>query len=348
MRKVKIGNKTIGDGEDVFVIAEAGVNHNGNIGLAKKLIDVAIDAGADAVKFQTFKADNVVAPDAPTADYQKENTGLNNQYKLIKEMELSSDDFKELAEYSKSQGILFLSSPFDKESVDLLDKIGVPIFKIASGEITNYPLVEYIARKGKPIILSTGMSSLGEIEAALEIIRMKGVNEVVLLHCVTSYPALIEDSNLKVIHTLKHAFKIPVGFSDHTIGIAASLVAVALGACIIEKHFTLDKILPGPDHSMSLDPEELKELVNSVRSVEKALGDGIKRLMPAEAEIQKVARRSIVSTVYIPKGTIIDENMISIKRPAGGIEPKYCDLAIGKKAKRDIKPGELLYWSVLK
>ena len=338
----------IGDGEDVFVIAEAGVNHNGNMALGKKLIDVALEAGADAVKFQTFIADNVVVHDAPTADYQKENTGLNNQYKMIKEMELSSDDFKELAEYSKNKGILFLSSPFDKESVDLLDKIGVPIFKIASGEITNYPLVEYIARKGKPIILSTGMSSLGEIENALEIIHSQGLNEVVLLHCVTSYPALIEDLNLKVIQTLKHAFKCPVGFSDHTIGITASLVAVTLGACIIEKHFTVDKNLPGPDHSMSLSPNELKELVNSIRRVEKALGDGIKRLTPLEAEIQRVVRRSIVSTVYIPKGMIITESMISIKRPSGGIEPKYYDLAIGKKAKRDIKPGELLYWSDLK
>jgi len=228
----------IGEEYSCFVIAEAGVNHNGGIELAKELVDAAAEAGADAVKFQTFKAESVVTTNAEKAEYQKETTGAKeSQYEMIKKLELTEYDFKELADYAKEKDILFLSSPFDKESVDLLDKVNMPIFKIASGEITNFPLLKHIAGKGKPIILSTGMATLGEIEDALRVIREVGVDDVVLLHCVTSYPAKMEDVNLRVLETLKLAFKLPVGFSDHTLGITVPIAAVSLGAVVIEKHF---------------------------------------------------------------------------------------------------------------
>ena len=265
--KLKIGDKLIGEEEPCFIIAEAGVNHNGSVELAKKLIDAAKDAGADAVKFQTFKAESVVVKDAQKAEYQKETTGEGSQYEMIKKLELTEEDFRELADYAKEKDIMFLSSPFDKESVDLLNELDVPAFKVGSGEITNLPLLRYIAKKEKPIILSTGMSTLGEIEEALDVIRSEGVEDIILLHCVSNYPARIEDVNLRALGTLKQAFKLPVGFSDHTLGITAPIAAVALGACVIEKHFTLDRNLPGPDHKASLEPEELKEMAKAIREV---------------------------------------------------------------------------------
>jgi N-acetylneuraminate synthase len=336
-------------GNRTFIIAEAGVNHNGDINLAKKLIGAAKDAGADAVKFQTFKAEKVVIKNAEKAEYQKETTGIGeSQYDMIKKLELTEYDFKELAEYAKKKGILFLSSPFDKGSVDLLDGLDVPAFKIASGEITNFTLLKYIAKKEKPIILSTGMSTLGEVEDALNVIRSEGVEKVILLHCVSNYPARIEDVNLGAMETLKQAFKIPVGFSDHTLGITASIAAVALGACVIEKHFTLDRNLPGPDHKASLEPDELKEMIKGIRNVEKALGDGIKRPTKDEVAIKRVARRSIVARVDIHRGTIITEDMLDVKRPGMGIEPKYIERIIGKRAKINIKKDELITWSMTK
>lgn len=348
MRKIAIGNKLIGNGEPVFIVAEAGVNHNGDIGLAKKLVDAAKDAGADAVKFQAFKAENVVTKNAEKARYQKETTGpQESQYKMIKRLELAGKSFKELADYARKKSIMFLASPFEKESVDLLDEIGVPAFKIASGEITNFPLLEYTGKKGKPIILSTGMATIGEIDAALKVIRNQGVNDVLLLHCVTSYPARIEDVNLRVMETLRRMFNIPVGFSDHTLGITVSIAAATLGAALIEKHFTLDRSLPGPDHRASLEPDELKDMVKSIRSVEKALGDGKKRLTEEEERIKKVARRSIIAKIKIPKGTIITEDMLDIKRPGTGIEPKKINEVIGKRAKKDIQPDELINFQEL-
>ena len=341
--KVKIGNRLIGDAEPCFIIAEAGVNHNGSVEMAKKLVDTAKEAGADAVKFQTFKADNIVIKNAEKAEYQKETTGAEeSQYEMIKKLELTEYDFRELADYAKEKDILFLSSPFDKESGDLLDEINVPAFKIGSGEITNFPLLKYIAKKEKPIILSTGMSTLGEIEDAIKIVRNEGVEDVILLHCVSNYPARIEDLNLRAMETLKQAFKIPVGFSDHTLGITGSITAVALGACVIEKHFTLDKKLPGPDHKASLEPYELKEMIKAIKDVEKALGNGIKRPAKDEEEIKKVARRSIVAKVDIPEGTIITENMLGVKRPGTGIVPKYIDRIVGRKAKENIGNDELV------
>lgn len=348
MRKVKIEDKLVGDGEPVFIVAEAGVNHNGDVDLGKKLIDVAKDAEADAVKFQAFKAENVVTKYAEKARYQKETTGPNkSQYNMVKRLELKGEEFRELYNYAKKNNIIFLSSAFDKESVDLLDDLGVPAFKVPSGEITNFPLLRYIAEKKKPIILSTGMSTIGEIEEALEVIMEKGVEDIVLLHCVTSYPAKIEDVNLRVIEALRRRFKLPVGFSDHTLGITIPIAAAALGAVLVEKHFTLDRTLPGPDHRASLEPNELKDMIRAIRDVEKALGDGIKKPTKDEERIKKVVRRSIVARMRIPKGTVITEDMLDLKRPGVGIEPKYLNEIIGKRAKKDIKPDELITFDKL-
>ena len=347
MISVKIADKIIGEGEPCFIIAEAGVNHNGDIELAKELIDAARNAGADAVKFQTFKAEKVVTQNAEKAEYQKETTEKGSQYEMIKKLELTEEDFNDLADYAKKKNIVFLSSPFDKESVDLLDEINVPVFKVASGEITNFPLLTHIAKKGKPIILSTGMTTLGEVEEALNVIRSEGVEDIILLHCVSDYPAKMKDVNIRAMETLKHAFKLPVGFSDHTLGITVPIAAVALGACVVEKHFTLDKNLPGPDHKASLEPNELKEMVKAIRDVEKALGDGIKRPTENEDEVKRVVRRSIVARVDIPDGTIITGDMIEVKRPGTGIEPKYMKMVVGKRAKINIKKDDLITWNEL-
>lgn len=343
MKKIKLGDRLIGEGEPCFIIAEAGVNHNGNISLAKELIDLAKEAGADAVKFQTFKTENIITKEAKKADYQKKNAGSEeSQYEMVQRLELKKEDFKELLGYARKKDIIFLSSPFDKESVNLLSELDLPAFKIPSGEITNFPLLKYIARKGKPVILSTGMAKLGEIEEALNIIWREGLEELILLHCVTNYPAKVEEINLRTIQTLKYAFRLPVGLSDHTDSIFIPAVAFALGACIIEKHFTLNKNLPGPDHRASLEPQELRKTVKSIREVEKALGDGIKKPTKEEEEIKKVARKSIVAKVNIPEGTIITESMLDAKRPGTGIEPKYIDYVAGKIALDEIKRDELI------
>jgi len=339
--KVKVGHRLIGEGEPCFIIAEVGVNHNGHFTLAKKLIDVAKEAGANAIKFQSFKAENVVTRKAPKAKYQKQATRpAQSQYEMIKKLELSAAHFEGLARHAQKKGMIFLSTPFDNESVDLLDGLGVPAFKIASGEITNLPLIRYTAKKSKPVILSTGMSTLREIGEALQVIRSEGIKDIVLLHCVTAYPAKMEDANLRAMETLRHAFKLPVGLSDHTLGITIPIAAVALGACLIEKHFTLDKNLPGPDHQASVDPEELKQMVKAIRQVEKAMGDGSKVPTKEEKQMQKVARRSIVAAVNIPKGTHISEAMLAIKRPGTGLEPKYMNKVIGAVARSRIAQDE--------
>jgi N,N'-diacetyllegionaminate synthase len=344
--KVKIANRLIGEGKPCFIVAEAGVNHNGDVNLAKKLIDVAKEARANAVKFQTFKAEEVVTRNAEKADYQKQAIGVEeSQFEMIKKLELTESDFEELFNYARARGMIFLSSPFDKGSVDLLDRLGVPAFKVGSGEITNLPLLKHIAQKKKPVILSTGMSTLGEIEEALRIIQWEGVKDIILLHCVSCYPAKMEDMNLKAMETLKYAFKLPVGLSDHTIGITVPIAAVALGASVIEKHFTLDRNLPGPDHRASLDPAELKQMVQAIRDMEKALGDGIKRPTKEEGENKKAARRSIVARVDIPEGTIIVGEMLAIKRPGIGIEPKHVERIVGAIAKANIREDDRIAWS---
>jgi N-acetylneuraminate synthase/N,N'-diacetyllegionaminate synthase len=341
--KIRIGERLIGEGKPCFIVAEAGVNHNGDIHLAKKLIDAAKNAGADAVKFQAFKAEKIATIYAEKADYQTRNAGKDkSQLAMLKKLELDEKDIGELYNYAQKNNIIFLSSAFDRESIDLLNDLGVSAFKIASGEITNLPLLKYVAKKKKPIILSTGMSTLDEVEQAVKVIRENGTKDIVLLHCVTSYPARKEDVNLRAIETLRREFKLPVGFSDHTLGVTIPIAAAALGAVLIEKHFTLDKSLPGPDHKASLEPNELTEMVTAIRDVEKALGNGVRRLTEEEREIRKKVRRSIVAKEEILKGTIITESMLDFKRPGTGIEPKHLDRVIGRRTKKDIMPDELI------
>ena len=348
MNQIEIDGKAVGKGKSCFIIAEAGVNHGGNIDCAKKLIDTAKWAGADAVKFQIFKAEDVVIPQAEKAEYQKNTTCQDeSQFDMIKKLELSEGEFRYLASYAKEKNILFLSTPFSYKSVDLLEEMGTSAYKIASGEITNFPLLEYIARKSKPIILSTGMSTQEEIGEALKAINEAGEKRIVLLHCVTSYPARIEEINLKAIETLRKAFNLPVGLSDHTLGKTSSIAAVAMGACMIEKHFTLCRNLPGPDHKASLEPAELKELAEAVRDVEKAMGSGIKLPTLEEEKIKLIARRSIVAATEIPKGSRITRDMLDIKRPGTGIAPKDLMAIVGKKAKDGIPKDSLITWEII-
>ena len=347
MREIKIGERVIGEGHPCFVIAEAGVNHNGRLDLARKLIDTAKRAGADAVKFQVFSAEEIATRTAEKAEYQRRGTGEGTQYEMLKRLELSEEDFEKLARHAERRGIIFLASAFGEKGVGLLERLGVPAFKIPSGEITNFPLLKHIAGKKKPIILSTGMSTLQEVEEALRVIRKEGAKEVVLLHCVSNYPAKIEEVNLRAMETLRRVFGLPVGLSDHTVGITIPVAAVALGAAVIEKHFTLSRELPGPDHKASLEPDELLEMVLRIREVEKALGDGVKRPTKSEEIVRRFARRSIVAKADIPKGTVITSSMLDIKRPGIGIEPKYYNVIVGQKVKRDIKKDELLTWEAV-
>lgn len=325
-----------------FIIAEAGVNHNGDINIAKKLVDKAKEAGVDAIKFQTFRAENLVTKEAPKAEYQKETTGDGSQFEMLKKLELSLEDHITLKRYCEEKGIMFISTPFDYESVDLLEKTDVPLYKVSSGDLTNLPLLSYIANKNKPIILSTGMANLGEVEEAVETISKAGNDRIILLHCTSNYPTAYEDVNLRAMLTMKEAFKLPVGYSDHTIGIEIPIAAVALGAKVIEKHFTLDRNMKGPDHRASIEPDELKIMVRSIRNIELAMGDGIKRCNKSEENIRKVARKSIVAGRDISKDEVITINNISFKRPEFGLKPKYVDLVVGKKARRNIKVNEFI------
>ncbi|EKQ51121.1 MULTISPECIES: N-acetylneuraminate synthase [unclassified Clostridium] len=328
-----------------FIIAEAGVNHNGNINVAKKLVDAAYEAGVDAIKFQTFKTENLVTKNAHKAEYQKRTTGNGNQYEMLKKLELSYDDHIEIKNYCSEKGILFISTPFDFESVDLLKKLDIPLYKISSGDLTNIPLLKYVGKLNKSMIISTGMSDLGEVEDAIESIKETGNNKISLLHCTSNYPTDYEDVNLNAMITLKNAFKLPVGYSDHTIGIEVSVAAAVMGAKIIEKHFTLDKSMEGPDHKASLNPEELKQMVRSIRHVEKALGDGIKKCESSEQNTKNVARKSIVAITNIKKGETISYNNIGFKRPGNGISPKLVGNIIGKIAIEDIAADSLISFS---
>jgi N-acetylneuraminate synthase/N,N'-diacetyllegionaminate synthase len=347
MRRIEIRGKMLGDGEPCFVIAEAGVNHNGSLDAAKKLIDIAKWAGADAVKFQAFSADDLVTKDAEKAEYQKAACGPQSQYDMIKGLELGEDEFRELARYSKERELIFLSTPFSARSADILEDIGVPAYKIASGDLTNIPLLKHIARKAKPLIISTGMSVLEEVEYALEAVREEGSKDIALLHCITSYPARLGEANLRAINTLRKEFGLPTGFSDHTLGIIAPIAAVAMGACILEKHFTLDKSLPGPDHKASMEPSGLKEMVDALRDVEKAMGTGEKVPSLEEEKIKKVARRSIVAGINIPKGAAISEEMLTLKRPGMGLSSINIPEIVGRRTKRSISRDELIGWEML-
>lgn len=347
MCKISIAGRSIGEGEPCFIIAEAGVNHNGDINLAKSLINATKEAGADAVKFQTFKTEKLVTKSAAKAEYQKITTGNSeSQYEMLQKLELTREELIELKKYAEKEKIIFLSTPYDEASADFLKEIGVPAFKISSADITNTPLLIHIAKKRLPIIISTGMSTLGEVEEVAEAITSTGNRELVLLHCNFNYPANVEEINLRAMGTLKKAFGFPVGYSDHTLGIEVPIAAVALGACIVEKHFTLDRSLPGPDHRASLEPDELKTMVKSIRNVERALGTSIKRVSKSEAPNRRISRRSLVANRNISKGTTITKEMISIKRPGTGILPKYYNIVMGLQATREIKEEETLTWDM--
>lgn len=307
------------------------------------MIDAAVDAGADAVKFQTFKAEELVTVKAPKAEYQLHTTDPSeSQFEMIKKLELSKEDHLKLDRYAKEKGIIFLSTPFDEKSVDLLLEVHVPLIKVSSGEVSNHPFLRYIAKKGLPIILSTGMSTLEEVREAISAIREEGCKDLIVLHCTSNYPARIEDSNLRAMRTMAEEFGVPVGYSDHTPGIYVPLAAVALGACVLEKHFTLDKNLPGPDQAASLESYELKEMVTGIRMIEKALGSAIKAPVKSEIEVREVARKSIVARINISKGSEITKNLIAFKRPGNGIAPKEVNKVLGKIAKNDIYAEELI------
>ena len=329
----------------VFIIAEAGVNHNGRIELARRLVDVAVEAEVDAVKFQTFKAENVISCFAEKAEYQKQTTDLEEtQLEMARCLELNRDEHEKLMKYCISKNIEFLSTPFDLESIDLLVSLGLERIKIPSGEITNLPYLSHIGKYGKAIILSTGMASLEEIEAALVLLEKSGTSRanVTVMHCNTEYPTPMIDVNLKAMLSIRNSLGVEVGYSDHTLGIEVPVAAVALGATVIEKHFTLDRTLPGPDHRASLEPIELKAMVQSIRNVEKAMGDGIKRASPSELKNKPIARKSIVAAMDINKGVRITEENITVKRPGTGISPMLWGEVLGKVAIRDFKSDELI------
>lgn len=326
-----------------LIIAEAGVNHNGSLNLAKRLVDVAAEAGADIVKFQTFDADQLVTKTAIKAEYQVNNTrDSSSQYEMLKKLELSADMHVELIKYCRSKDIEFLSTPFDLDSIQYLDDLGIRIWKIPSGEITNYPYLQAIGKTRKPVIMSTGMSTLDEVREAIGVLKSEGLMDITLLHCNTQYPTPMCDVNLSAMHTLKDVFALPVGYSDHTLGIEVPIAAVAMGASVIEKHFTVDKMLEGPDHIASLSPDELKDMVNAIRNIEKAIGDGEKRPTASEGENIAVARKSIVARNKIYKGEVFSNDNITTKRPGNGISPMRWNEVVGKVATRDFEVDELI------
>ena len=329
------------------IIAEAGVNHNGSIETAKQLIDAAARSGADYVKFQTFKADRLAGKSARRATYQRENLGDNDdtQYAMLKKLELSEEMHLELIEYCKQKGVKFLSTGFDEGSIDFLDKLNLDLFKIPSGEITNKPLLQHIASKGKPVIMSTGMANMNEINDALHVLLNNGLpkEQITVLHCNTEYPTPMEDVNLKAMQTIQSELGIKIGYSDHTLGIEVPIAAVALGAVVIEKHFTLDRNMPGPDHRASLEPEELKQMVTAIRNVELALsGSGRKEPSPSEQKNISIARKSIVAARKISKGEILSPENLTVKRPGNGISPMKWDEIIGANAARDFEEDEFI------
>ena len=327
----------------VFIIAEAGVNHNGSIDIAKKLVDAAAECGADAVKFQTFKAENLVTKSAKQAGYQEVNTGISeSQFDMLKRLELSEPEHVELISYCHSKQIEFMSTPFDLQSIQFLNSLGMMRFKIPSGEITNYPYLKMVGSYNKEIVLSTGMATLSDIEAALYLLIESGTDKdkITILHATTDYPTKMSDVNLAAMKTIEQAYKVRSGYSDHTLGIEVPIAATALGASIIEKHFTLDKNLPGPDHVASLEPHELKSMIYAIRNIEKAIGDGIKRPSSSELKNIAVARKSLVAACQIVAGEIFSETNLIAKRPGTGITPMRWIDVIGRRAPRDFQEDE--------
>ena len=328
----------------VLIIAEAGVNHNGSMELAKLLIDAAADAGVDYVKFQTFKAENLVTKEAKQAEYQQRNAQDDSQYAMLKKLELTQEQHYELIASCKQKGVRFLSTAFDFESVDFLHSLNLGVWKIPSGEITNYPYLKKIAQYGEPVILSTGMSTNEDIDAAIKALCDNGLKreQITLLHCNTEYPTPMQDVNLRAMQQMKDRFEVKVGYSDHTPGIEVPIAAVALGAEVIEKHFTLDKTLPGPDHKASLEPQELKAMVSAIRNIEQALGDGEKHVSESERKNMPIARKSIVAARDIKQGELLTEENLTTKRPGNGISPMRWNEVVGTKAIRDFKIDELI------
>lgn len=348
MTAINIAGKPVGEGQPCFVIAEAGVNHNGDIETAIKLINEAAIAGVDAVKFQTFKAAAMTTAQAPKADYQKISTlGGESQREMLERLELSREAHIALIKHCRKMGVLFISSPFDNESVELLAELEIPVFKVPSGEITNLPLLERLAAKGKPMIVSSGMASMEELEEAINTITSSGPAAMILLHCVSNYPAAPADINLRAMDTIRTSFGLPVGYSDHTLGTAVALAAVALGACVIEKHFTLDRKMAGPDHKASIEPGEMAELVKAIRTIESALGQPIKQPRPSETATAAIARKSLVAASDIPAGATLTEDLIAIKRPGTGIPPAMISALVGRKIKVALSSGELLSHEML-
>ena len=348
IKTIKVGNKEIGPGKSCFIIAEAGVNHNGDIKLAEKLVYAAAQAGADAVKFQTFKAEQVTTKLSPTAAYQKKNVGEDNQWNLLRPLELKEEAYPRLIAACKQAGITFMSTPHGYiDSAKLLEPL-VPAWKVGSGDLTDLPFLQYLGQTKKPIILSTGMATIAEIKAAVETISATGNKQIIILHCTTNYPCPPEEANVAAVMDLqKHFPNYPVGYSDHTLGLEAALIAVGYGAGVIEKHFTLDRSMPGPDQQNSLEPAELKEMVQKIRLVETLHGSGIKKPFKSELVIAEMDRKSVIAATDISTGTVITKSMLTIKRPAkGGLQPKFYWEIIGKTAKRNIeadtqiKPGD--------
>jgi N,N'-diacetyllegionaminate synthase len=332
----------------VFIIAEAGVNHNGSLDLAIRLIDAAKTSGADAVKFQTFRADLLATRSAHKAAYQERTTpNTESQFEMLQRLELDSAAHRRLIDHCEKIGIQFLSSPFDVQSADLLAAMDVPIFKVPSGEITNLPFLQHLAGKGRPLIVSTGMSTLGEVQEAVQVLRGAGASELTLLHCVTEYPAPYAEVNLRAMQTLKRAFDLPVGYSDHTLGIDIAIAAVALGAEVIEKHFTLDRSLPGPDHAASLEPLEFQQMVAAIRRVELALGTGIKSPAPCELPNISVARKSVVAARALRAGHRLETGDLGIKRPGSGLAPKLLPALVGRTLRVGVAKDDLISWNHL-
>lgn len=338
-----IGPSSVGGGNSCFIIAEGGVNHDGNLERALQLVDAARSAGADAIKFQTFNADKLVSRDAPKAAYQREYTGAaESQLEMLQRLELSDKDHRLLAAHCAECGITFLSTPFDEDSVDFLISLGVPALKIGSGDLTNLPLLHHAARKGIPMILSTGMATMEEVDAAARVLEEEGCADWALLHCVSAYPADVSGVNLRAMDALRGRFGVPVGYSDHTRGIEVPIAAAARGADIIEKHITLSRSSTGPDHAVSLEPMELKALVYAIRNVEKALGDGCKQPVEQERDVAQVARRSLFAGQHLSAGTILQAGMVAVRRPGTGLSPAILDELVGKTVMRAVAAGEML------
>ena len=340
MKKIQIGNKIIGKGEPIFIVAEIGYNFE-NVEQAKASIDAAIDSGVDAVKFQTFKAETTSTKDAMFPP----EAGDTSQYEEFKKYEMSEEMHQEIFGYAKKKGIIAFSTPSHPSDVELLEKIGVPAYKIGADDLTNLPYLEYVAKKRLPIILSTGMGTMAEVDDAVSTILSAGNDNLILLHCVSNYPITeVGSVNLKAIQTMAKAFPVPIGLSDHTTTISVPIAAVTLGAVVVERHFTIDKKLPVPDAFFSADPAEMKMIVQGIREIEKALGDGIKKPAPSEVEMREETRKSLIATQNIPKGSRLTRDMIIIKRPGTGIVPKLLDLVVGREAKVDIREDEVITW----